>query len=334
MVDIFGSMVSKGLALLTLIGFAGLAVYYAKVPDQIDAGNQLQAVANQAKVFLPKAFMTNAAAPGCGLPAGGVVAASAGGVIELTTECIGMPAAWQNTNPFGQTHVLKVYQPNPGLVPPQVYGLVQTCGGDVIHDVDALKAAGRARPDGGALTSLEPTEFVSSGGKWRVPASVFDTPGCPAAPGHLAALVVVDGGQAVPPFLHRFNVDGTKEPATMHVPLYMAGNRIEEVRDVVLTDGRSLASAVLYMAVVEHGAVIQKPECSVGSPQIVLAVAGASAPGTGRPMVGIWPRAIDNAPAKTWTVDYPIFTKDEDGGGTEGGPAGQYGKASVFVNCQ
>lgn len=329
MSEILGAVTGKVLFLLGLAGVLALVMFFVKIPDQMDAGDQLQRVADQAKVFMTVNFSTGA---GCGLPPGGLVAATMGGVQEYSPACIGMPATWQNANVYGQTHTLKVFQPTPGAVPATLYGLVQTCGGDTVGDTDIAKAAARAQPDGGLMVSTDTANFQSAGGKWTVPAAPFNTAACPNGAGHLAALVVLDGAQVVPPFLHRFAVGSDTEPNTMHTNLLMGGNPIENVQDVQLSNGKYLSSAIMDAGLATDGQTVTKPTCPRGSPAIYVAPAVMSDAGIGRPLVGIQAYAINNG--STWTVKIPVYTTNADGTGTVQVAAGNNTQALYLLKCQ
>lgn len=339
--ELLGLVISKLLMLVGFIGVAGLLTFFLRMPDQLDAANQVQKLANQARTFMTTYYATNTGLPvSCpAFPAGGLVAAvGSGAVLELSPSCIGMPLEWQDANPYGQTHVIKIRQGAGAMI----YGMVMTCGGDTISDSDLRKAAERAQPDGGAILISNPTVIRSSGRKWEVTASDYDTPSCPAVPGHLAAFVVLNGGEAIPPYLHTYKVGVSDEPNTMHTTLFMGGNTIENAQDVQLQlpDGSKkwLSSAIMDTSLVQDGTVIAKPSCPHGMlPSIIVTQGPVSDDGAGRPLVAVQPYAIDNnpgLPTGNWTVRLPVYTVNADGSGTRSVPPGPHALATVFIKCK
>jgi hypothetical protein len=325
--ELLGTVVGKALMLAGMVTAFAIFAFFARVPDQMDAGDQLQRYADQAKVWMTANFSTGGA---CGLPAGGLVAATAGGVQEYGSACIGMPATWRNQNVYGQSHTLKVFQPNPGANPAVLYGLVQTCGGDTLTDTEAAKAAAQAKPDGGFLPSGS-SSFTSAGGKWAVAAGSFNTAACPNAAGHLAAFVVLDGAQVVPPFMHRYAVGGSTEPNTMRTTMRMGANPIVDASDVQLSNSKWLSSAIMDADIAQDGAVVTKPTCPHGTPRIILAQSIASGPSSGLPLVGFQPYVTDNG--GTWTVHVPVYTINSSGTGTTSAGSGNHAQVAYFLKC-
>jgi hypothetical protein len=209
---------------LVLVG-ATLAVALPQIvglmmqPAQNDAANQLALMQAAGASYIKNHFNSLIGA----IPVGLSQAVTPGALIADGD----LPATFNDTNIFGQNHVLVVAQPSAAVLE----GMVFTYGGDTIPDITAIRVAQAGPANAMVILASNSGNFEGAAGGQTVPIASFSNAGYAISPGHLAAHIVPAQYAAEAPFLNRY-FTGTSDDNVMHTDLSMNGNNITAAKTV------------------------------------------------------------------------------------------------------
>jgi len=183
-------------------------------PAQNDAGNQLAVMQAAGAAYIRNHFSTLIA----GIAVGANQAVTPA---QLVTDG-DLATSFNDSNVFGQQHILVITQPTAG----QLEGMVYTYGGDQIADNVAIRVAEAGPPNATVLLASDTANFEGAAGGETVQALPFQVlPNYPIAAGHIGAHILPAVYEAEAPFLNRY-ATGNLDDNTMHTAQYMDGNTL------------------------------------------------------------------------------------------------------------
>lgn len=199
-------------------------------PAQNDAGNQLAVMQAAAGAYIRNHFAT--------LTTGIAVGANQAITPAQLVSDGDLAASFNDSNVFGQQHILVVTQPTAG----QLEGMVYTYGGDVIPDNVAIRVAEAGPPNATVVLASDATNFEGAAGGETVAALPFQSATYPIAAGHIGAHILPAIYQAEAPFLNRY-ATGNIDDNTMHTAQYMDGNNLEMAASGATSGGGNIDMA-------------------------------------------------------------------------------------------
>jgi len=182
-------------------------------PAQNDAGNQIAVMQAAGAAYIRNHFAA--------LTAGIAVGANQAVTPAQLVADGDLATSFNDSNVFGQKHVLVITQPTAN----QLEGMVYTYGGDQIADNVAIRVAQAGPPNATVLLASDVANFEGAAGGETVPALPFQSAAYPVAAGHIGAHILPAIYQAEAPFLNRY-ATGNLDDNTMHTAQYMAGNSL------------------------------------------------------------------------------------------------------------
>lgn len=171
-----------------------------------------------------------------------------------------LPAGYSDLDAFDQSHALLVREVSaPTASNPeasyQAY-VVSYAGEDIPDPLDG-SIIEQSNGQGGFVPSYEtgvPTIYGAFG-TWQVGATALDNNTASnkvqVKPGHYAATLQFQPQvSSLSDYLDRYSVAGTTEPNTMHAPIYMAGNNVQNASAVTFSGGGGVSgnAGTLYLA--------------------------------------------------------------------------------------
>jgi hypothetical protein len=182
-------------------------------PAQNDAANQVALMQAAATSYIKNHFNSLAGS------------ITVGGATPITPSQLiadgDLESSFNDSNVFGQHHILVVAQPSAGILD----GMVFTYGGDTIPDLVALRVAQAGPANSVVLLASDSANFEGAAGGQTIAVSGFSGAGYTISPGHLGAHIEPANYAAESPFLNRYYT-GNIDDNSMHTNLLMAGNNI------------------------------------------------------------------------------------------------------------